>query len=100
MITSEAYSHECSSVGWWPGSGGGVNGSAFYAYTAPEPAGLGSQAARPGSARYDGKLREFVLMYDDVRKAKSPREEILEFAQSNYEAGANLAKWDRADLER
>jgi len=99
LITSEAYSHECSSVGWWPG-GGDVKGPAFYSYTAPEPKGLGAQLARPGSTRYDGKLREFLLMYDDVRRAKSPRAEILEFAQSTYEAGANLAKWDRADLER
>lgn len=97
VITSEAYSHECSSVGWWPG-GGDVKGPAFYSYTAPEPPGFGAQAARPGL--YDGKLREFLLMYDDVRRAKSPRAEILEFAQSAYQAGANLAKWDRGALER
>ncbi len=99
IITSESYSHECSSVGWWPG-GGDVPGPAFYAYTAPEPPGYGAQPVRPPAASYQGKLREFVLMYDDVRCAKSPRQEILDFAESTYEAGANLAGWDRASLER
>jgi Family of unknown function (DUF5996) len=99
IITSEAYSHECSSVGWWPG-GGDVAGPAFYAYTAPEPPGCGEQPVRPASALYQSKLREFLLMYDDVRRSTSPRDEILEFAQSTYEAGANLAGWDRAALER
>jgi hypothetical protein len=99
VITSESYSHECSSVGWWPG-GGDVAGPAFYAYTAPEPAGYGEQLVRPAGALYQSKLREFVLMYDDVRGATSPRAEIMEFAQSAYEAGANLAGWDRGSLER
>jgi hypothetical protein len=98
IITSEAYSHECSSVGWWPG-GGGVNGPAFYAYMAPEPAGY---ATRPSLSLggYQDQMHEFLLMYDDVRRAKSPREEILEFAKRTYEAGADLARWDRANLER
>lgn len=99
IITSEAYSHECSSVGWWPG-GGAVKAPAFYAYTAPQPEGYERQVVRPGAAHYDGQLREFILMYDDVRSAPSPRDAILEFAQSAYEAGANLAKWDRNLLER
>ncbi len=99
VITSEAYSHECSSVGWWPG-GGDVAGPAFYAYTAPEPPGYAEQPARGGGAFYQKKLHEYLLMYDDVRHATSPRHEILEFAQSTYEAGANLAGWDRASLER
>jgi hypothetical protein len=99
IITSESYSHECSSVGWWPG-GGDVAGPAFYAYLAPEPAGYGTHAIRPAAASYQNKLKEFLLMYDDVRRVKSPREEILQFAQSTYEAGANLAGWDRASLER
>ena len=99
VITSESYSHECSSVGWWPG-GGDVAGPAFYAYMAPEPAAYGEQAVRPASASYAGNLHEFLLMYDDVRQAVSPREEILQFAQSTYEAGARLAGWDRAALER
>jgi Family of unknown function (DUF5996) len=99
IITSEAYSHECISVGWWPG-GGDVTGPAFYAYTAPEPPGYGEQLVRPTSTVYPSKLHEFLLMYDDVRRSTSPRDEILEFAQSTYEAGANLAGWDRVLLER
>jgi hypothetical protein len=99
IITSESYSHECCSVGWWPG-GGDVAGPAFYAYSAPEPAKLGDHVPRPADASYQNKLHEFLLMYDDVRRATSPRDEILEFAQSTYEAGANLAAWDRASLER
>jgi hypothetical protein len=98
-ITSEAYSHECSSLGWWPG-GGDVAGPAFYAYTAPEPSGYDAQAVRPASAFYQKKLHEYLLMYDDVRRASSPRDEILSFAQSAYEAGANQAGWDRKSLER
>jgi hypothetical protein len=99
IITSEAYSRECSSVGWWPG-GGDVKGPAFYAYMAPEPKGYGEQPVRPTGAFYDKKLHEYFLMYDDVRRATSPHDEILEFAQSAYEAGAKIAGWDRAVLER
>ena len=76
VISSESYSHECSSVGWWPG-GGDIAGPAFYAYMAPEPEACGEQKVRPASALYQGKLREFLLMYDDVRRATSPRDEIL-----------------------
>ncbi|MGP0095852.1 MAG: DUF5996 family protein [Terriglobales bacterium] len=97
IITSEAYSHECSSIGWWPG-GGGVSGPAFYAYSAPEPPGLSEQ--RPARGAYKSELHEFLLAYDDVRRAASPRDEILKFAESTYEAGAQLAGWDRASLER
>jgi Family of unknown function (DUF5996) len=99
VITSEAYSHECSSVGWWPG-GGAIAGPAFYSYTAPAPPGFGEQPVRPKAAAYNSGLQEFLLMYDDVRRAQSPRAEILEFAQSTYEAGANRAGWDRGALER
>jgi hypothetical protein len=99
IITSEAYSHECCSVGWWPG-GGAVKGAAFYAYTSPAPEGYSQQVLRPEAAHYDDKLGEFILMYDDVRRATSPRDAILEFAQSAYEAAANLAKWERKLLER
>lgn len=99
VITSEAYSHECSSLGWWPG-GGAVKGPAFYAYTAPEPPGYATWPVRPAAAKYDANLHEFLLMYDDVRQAKSPPSEILDFAQSTYEAGASLARWDRESLER
>jgi hypothetical protein len=99
VITSEAYSHECSSVGWWPG-GGDMKGPAFYAYMAPEPASYSEQPAHPPAALYDRNLHEFLLPYDEVRQAKSPASEILEFVQTAYEAGANLAGWDRAALER
>ena len=98
IITSEAYSHECHSVGWWPG-GGDFKGPAFYAYMAPEPSGLAERASLKLGG-YNAQIHEFVLMYDDVRRAKSPREEILEFAQNTYQAGADLAGWDRAALER
>ena len=99
VSTSEAYSHECSSLGWWPG-GGHVAGPAFYAYMAPEPSGYDAQPVRPKGAFYPKKLHEYLLMYDDARCASSPRDEILEFAQSTYEAGANLAGWDRTSLEK
>jgi hypothetical protein len=99
IISSEAYSGECSSLGWWPG-GGEIKGPAFYAYMAPEPAGYGSRPVKPEKAFYHEGMREFFLMYDDVRQAASPRNEILQFAQSTYEAGAELARWDRASLER
>ncbi len=98
-ISREAYSHEVSSAGLWPG-GGDIKGPAFYSYTAPEPAGFKTYPVRPARARYDRGLSEFILMYDDVRAASSPERELMEFLQSTYEAGANLAKWDRAALER
>jgi hypothetical protein len=98
-ITREAYSHEVISAGFWPG-GGEIKNAAFYAYAAPEPAGFGQQSVQPAGAFYHPNLHEFVLTYDDVRQASSPREALLDFLQSTYEAGANLAKWDRKELER
>jgi hypothetical protein len=98
-ITREAYSHEVISAGFWPG-GGDIQGAAFYAYAAPEPAGYAQAAVRPSQAFYHGQMKEFLLMYDDVREHSSPRSAVLEFLQSTYEAGANLGKWDRAELER
>ena len=77
-----------------------MKGAAFYAYAAPEPAGFGDHPVRPAKAFYDKKMSEFFLMYDDVRAAESPRNALLEFCQSTYEAGADLGKWDRANLER
>ena len=97
-ITREAYSHEVSSVGFWPGAG--FSGPAFYSYMAPEPQGYREARVLPDGARYDTSLGEFVLMYDDVRATPSPSESLLNFCQSTYEAGANLAAWDRANLER
>jgi hypothetical protein len=99
VITREAYSHEASSVGFWPG-GGEIQGAAFYSYMAPEPPGFREAAVRPHDAFYHQKLGEFLLMYDDVRTAASPSAALLEFCQSTYEAGARLANWDRAALER
>jgi len=98
-VTREAYSHEVISAGFWPG-GGDIKGSAFYAYAAPEPAGFAEQPVRPAAAFYHPQLKEFLLMYDDVRRAASPRQALLSFLQSTYEAGANLAHWDRKELER
>jgi Family of unknown function (DUF5996) len=98
-ITREAYSHEAISAGFWPG-GGDIKGAAFYAYAAPEPAGYAQAAVRPSKAFYHPQMKEFFLMYDDVRLDPSPRTALLDFLQSTYDAGANLAKWDRAELER
>jgi hypothetical protein len=98
-ITREAYSHEVISVGFWPG-GGEIKGPAFYAYAAPEPPGFAEQPVQPAAAFYHPQLHEFLLMYDDVRQSASPREALLSFLQSTYEAGAKLAHWDRKELER
>ena len=97
-ITREAYSHEVSSVGFWPGAG--ISGPAFYSYMAPEPQGFRTAPVRPEAAQFDDNLGEFILMYDDVRTATSPSSMLLAFCQSTYAAGADLAKWDRKDLER
>jgi hypothetical protein len=99
VITREAYSHEVSSVGFWPG-GGSVQDAAFYSYAAPEPQGCKDEQVRPDAAFYDRQLGEFLLMYDDVRKAESPTASLLEFCQSTYEVAATLGKWDRSALER
>jgi hypothetical protein len=98
-ITLEAYSHEVSSVGFWPGSGD-IKDAAFYSYAAPEPSGFKQAHARQGAAFYHDQAGEFLLMYDDVRKAESPSNALLQFCQSTYEAAANLGNWDRSALER
>jgi hypothetical protein len=98
-IMSEAYSHEVISAGWWPG-GGAVNDAAFYAYAAPVPAGLEQQKVRPEKAFYHAQAGEFILMYEDVRRAASPSNTLMEFLQSTYEAAAAVAQWDRAALEK
>jgi hypothetical protein len=98
-INREAYSHEVISAGFWPG-GGDIKGAAFYAYASPEPPGFAESPVRPASAFYHPQMHEFFLMYHDVRRASSPRAILLEFLQTTYEAGASLAKWDRAALER
>jgi hypothetical protein len=98
-ITREAYSHEVSSAGFWPG-GGDIKGPAFYSYAAPESPAFSTQPVRPAAAFYHPQLKEFLLMYDDVRSAASPKRPLLEFLQSTYEAAANTGKWDRRSLER
>ena len=94
----EAYSHEVSSLGFWPGPGG--EEGAFYAYAYPEPPGYRDQAVGPEGARWDDTLSEFILPYERVRTAADPDATLLEFAQSTYEAAAGTADWDRAALER
>jgi len=97
-ITRDAYSHECISAGFWPGSGD-IKGPAFYSYTSPAPQGYSEYRVQPPAAFYHAGLGEFVLMYDDVRHAAPPKAALLDFLQTTYEAGANLGKWDRAALE-
>jgi len=97
-VTREAYSHEVSSCGFWPG-GGSVRSAAFYSYAYPEPAGFAAATVAPSAAFYSSEFREFVLPYDAVREADTPDEALLAFLQSTYEAAANLAQWDRRSLE-
>ena len=98
-VTREAYSHEVSSAGFWPG-GGEITGPAFYSYAAPEPLGFAQQRVRPQAAFYHPQMKEFLLMYDDVRAAAFPKAALMEFLQSTYDAAADLGKWDRKALER
>jgi hypothetical protein len=97
-VAAEAYSHEVSSAGFWPGSGA-IDYPAFYSYAYPEPAGFRTTAVRPDAAFFSEALGEFILPYDAVRTAARPDQALLEFLQSTYEAAANAAKWDRAALE-
>ena len=97
-IMQEAYSHEVISAGWWPGSGE-VKEAAFYCYAAPAPTEFAQQPVLPPEAFYHLGLGEYLLMYDDVRRAKSPTGALMDFLQSTYEAGATTGKWDRAELE-
>jgi hypothetical protein len=97
-ISGPAYSHEVSSAGFWPG-GGAVDGPTYYAYTVPQPAGIENEQVRPTAAAWNKRLSEFILMYDDMRRANSPEEALYEFLESTYEAGARLANWDRAAVE-
>jgi hypothetical protein len=98
-MTREAYSHEVISCGFWPGNRGFPH-AAFYSYTKPAPTGLEKGIVQPGTAYWDTQMGEFILKYDDVRTAPSPDQAILDFCQTTYEAGANLAHWDRDALER
>jgi len=94
----EAYSHEVSSCGYWPGPPG--EEGVFYAYAYPEPAGYRDAPVAPAGALWDDELGEFVLPYELVRAASDPDVLLLDFLQSTYEAAATTADWDRAALER
>jgi Family of unknown function (DUF5996) len=99
IIERDAYDEECISVGFWPGDEWNVLGdppvdASFYAYSVPQPASFEGTIVRPADARYDGRMKEFLLPYDAIRRAADPAVSILEFAQSTYEAGARLAGWD------
>jgi hypothetical protein len=97
-VTREAYSHEVSSAGFWPG-GGAINYPAFYSYAYPAPAGFAQARVFPGDAHYSSKLGEFVLPYDAVRQAHDPEAILMAFLQSTYNAAADLGAWDRHALE-
>ena len=98
-VTREAYSHEVSSAGFWPGAAG-VSDPVFYAYAYPEPNGFAQAPASPAPASYDAGFGEFLLPYETVRQAAAPDYLLLEFLQSTYEAAADLGRWPRGDLER
>jgi Family of unknown function (DUF5996) len=98
-VAREAYSHEVSSCGFWPG-GGTTPYPAFYSYAYPEPIGFPDVPVKPEGAFYSRELREFLLPYDCVRQSDAPDETLLEFLQATYEAAATLARWDRSELER
>jgi len=98
-VMAEAYSHEVSSCGFWPGNGG-YGRAAFYVYAYPEPAGYGDTALKTAGGFYDKSLGQFILPYDVVRQAADPDALLLEFLQETYAAAADLAQWDRKSLER
>jgi hypothetical protein len=97
-VTREAYSHEVSSAGFWPG-GGAIDFPAFYAYAYPTPEGFADAPVRPEAAFFHQQMGEFILPYDAVRNAPAPDALLLEFLQTTYEAAAIAASWDRAALE-
>ena len=97
-VTREAYSHEVSSAGFWPG-GGPVDYPAFYSYAYPAPEGFSSERVTPSEAYFDQKAGEFILPYSVVRNASDPDQALLGFLEGTYDAAARLAKWNRALLE-
>ena len=97
-VAREAYSHEVSSAGFWPG-GGAIDYPAYYSYAYPAPDGFAAAKVAPEAAFWSKDLSEFILPYDAVRTAREPARELMAFLQSTYEAAADLAKWDRAGLE-
>jgi hypothetical protein len=96
-ITREAYSHEVSSLGFWPGNEM-MPEPIFYSYAYPEPRGFSEAKVQPSSASYNSQLKEFVLPYEEVRKAESPDATLLQFARTTYDASSTLGNWDRAAL--
>jgi hypothetical protein len=99
-VAREAYSHELSSAGFWPGGGGGpVGDAAFYSYAYPAPDGFATAKVKPEAALWSKELGEFLLLYADMRHALDPDAALMDFLQSTYAAAADLAKWDRAMLE-
>ncbi len=99
-VAQEAYSHEVSSAGFWPGGGGSpVEYAAFYSYAYPAPDGFAAAKVEPDAAFFSKELGEFLLPYDDMRKARDPDMALMEFLVGTYEAAANLAKWVRKALE-
>jgi hypothetical protein len=100
-VTREAYSHECISIGWWPGGGNvPVMEPAFYAYAYPEPPGCPDAPVSPSAAGYDGRYHMWLLPYEAVRRAPDPDGALLAFAESTYAAAARLSGWARGELER
>jgi hypothetical protein len=98
-VAQEAYSHEVSSAGFWPGGGGPVDDAAFYSYAYPAPAGFAAAKVKPDAALWSKELGEFLLPYETMRKARDPDAALMEFLVSTYEAAANFGKWDRKALE-
>jgi Family of unknown function (DUF5996) len=98
-VAQEAYSHEVSSAGFWPGGGGPIGYAAFYSYAYPAPDGFAAATVKPKEAFFSKELGEFLLPYDALRKARDPDAALMEFLQSTYDAAADLAKWDRRALE-
>jgi hypothetical protein len=99
-VTREAYSHEVWSAGFWPGTAGGFERPAFYAYAYPEPPGFATAAVMPPQAGYSSALREYLLPYDEVRALPDPAAAVHAFLQSTYEAAADNGRWPRSALER
>jgi hypothetical protein len=98
-VAREAYSHEVSSAGFWPGGGGPATDAAFYSYAYPAPDGFAEARVRPGQAFFSKELGEFILPYEAMRSAPDPEATLMEFLQSTYDAAADLGHWDRAALE-
>ena len=98
-VTREAYSEEVISAGFWPGNGG-YDQAAFYCYAVPSPDGFTRSTVHPATAYFDTELGEFLLRYSDVQQAAEPTQALMAFLRSTYNAGADLAGWNRTQLER